>query len=213
MITEAFTLLTTLCYLTCTMITEAGSLLTTPCYLASTMITEAGSLLTTPCYLTCTMITEAGSLLTTPCYLTCTMITEAGSLLTAPCHLTCTMITEAGFLPTTSCYLKKFHIKLCHIFSGLSLDNMMLFCTNAIQHNSGEVRDKAERIIISLYKQNGAPVKGYLPPDIEKTRKNVLYKKLFETFDRIDGKPSKDDIKVCLTRDKWATISIIYQNI
>ena len=48
--------------------TEAGSLLTTPCYLTCTMITEAGSLLTTPCYLTCTMITETGSLLTTPCY-------------------------------------------------------------------------------------------------------------------------------------------------
>ena len=30
--------------------TEAGSLLTTPCYLTCTLITEAGSLLTTPCY-------------------------------------------------------------------------------------------------------------------------------------------------------------------
>ena len=43
-----------------------GGLLTTPCYLTCTMITEAGSRLTTPCYLTCTIITEAGSLLTTP---------------------------------------------------------------------------------------------------------------------------------------------------
>ena len=103
MITEAGPLLTTPCYLTCTMI-EAGSLITT---LTCTMITVVGSLLTTPCFLTCTMITEACSLLTTPCYLICTMITKAGSLLTTltPCCLTCTMITEVGFLLTTPCYL------------------------------------------------------------------------------------------------------------
>ena len=52
------------------MITEAGSLITTPCYLTCTVITEAGSLLATPCYLTCTMIKELGSLLTRPCYIT-----------------------------------------------------------------------------------------------------------------------------------------------
>ena len=36
------------------MITEGGSLLTTHCYLTCSMITEVRSLLTTPCYLTCT---------------------------------------------------------------------------------------------------------------------------------------------------------------
>ena len=73
----------------------------------------------------------------------------------------------------------------------------MGFCTTAIQHNSGDVREKAERIIVALYR-DGAPVKDFLPPDDEKTRKNVLYKLLFEAFDKIDGKPSKDDLKVLL---------------
>lgn len=73
---------------------------------------------------------------------------------------------------------------------------MMKFCTLAIQHHAGEVREKAEKLIVSLYRDQGAPVKDYLPPDDDVTRKNVLYKQLFEAFDKIDGKPSKDDVKV-----------------
>ena len=72
----------------------------------------------------------------------------------------------------------------------------MAFCTQALQHTAGEVRERAERIIVAVYKDRGAPVKNHLPPDDEKTRKNVLYKQLFEAFDRIDGKPSKDELKV-----------------
>ena len=73
---------------------------------------------------------------------------------------------------------------------------MMKFCTQALQHTAGEVRERAEKIIVALYKDRGAPVKNYLPPDDDKTRKNVLYKQLFEAFDRIDGKPSKAELKV-----------------
>ena len=76
----------------------------------------------------------------------------------------------------------------------------MKFCTQALQHTAGEVRERAERIIVELYKDRGAPVKNYLPPDDDKTRKNVLYKQLFEAFDRIDGKPSKDELKVCAVK-------------
>ena len=72
------------------MITQLGSLLTTPCYLTCTMITDVGPLLTTPGYLTYTMITEVGSLLPTSHYLTCNMITEVNSLLITPCYLTWT---------------------------------------------------------------------------------------------------------------------------
>ena len=81
-------------------------------------------------------------------------------------------------------------------FSGLSTENVMGFCTHALQHTAGEVRERAERIIVALYRQVGAPVKHYLPPDDDKTRKNVLYKQLFDAFDKIDGKPSKEDLKV-----------------
>jgi len=72
----------------------------------------------------------------------------------------------------------------------------MKFCTVALQHTAGEIREKAEKIIISMYREVGAPVKDYLPPDDDKTRKNVLYKQLFEAFDKIDGKPSKEELKV-----------------
>ena len=77
------------------------------------------------------------------------------------------------------------------------MDNTLVFCTNALQHNSGDVREAAERIIIGIYKDGfKTETKDQLPPDDDKTRKNVMYKKLFEAFDKIDGKPSADDNKV-----------------
>nr|KAG5692452.1 hypothetical protein BaRGS_010162 [Batillaria attramentaria] len=79
--------------------------------------------------------------------------------------------------------------------NGLTLDNMMGFCTVALQHNAGEVREVTERIIKQLYRDVGAPVKNFLPPDDEKTRKNTLWRMLFEYFDKVDGKPSKTDLK------------------
>ena len=72
----------------------------------------------------------------------------------------------------------------------------MKFCTVALAHTAGEVREKAEKIIVALYKDRGSPVKNFLPPDDDKTRKNVLYKQLFEAFDRIDGKPTKQELRV-----------------
>lgn len=72
----------------------------------------------------------------------------------------------------------------------------MKFCTAALQHNAGEVREASERIIKALYRDVRAPVKEYLPSDNEKTRKNTLYRMLFEYFDKVDGKPSKSDMKV-----------------
>ncbi|KAJ8320817.1 hypothetical protein KUTeg_002404 [Tegillarca granosa] len=79
--------------------------------------------------------------------------------------------------------------------SGLTTDNMMVFCVSALGHNASEVRNISERIIKSLYKEVGSQVKDYLPPDDDKTRKITLYRQLFEFFDKVDGKPSKSDIK------------------
>ena len=73
-------------------------------------------------------------------------------------------------------------------FSGLTVDNMMKFATEALAHTAGEVRQKAESIIIMLYRDVGAPIKDYLPTDGLKTRKNVLYKQIFNAFDKLDGK-------------------------
>lgn len=75
--------------------------------------------------------------------------------------------------------------------SGFTLDNMMAFASDALNHASGEVRKKAEDIIIALYRDVGSPVRHYLPQDDKKTRKNILYRHLLEAFDRIDGKPGR----------------------
>ena len=91
---------------------------------------------------------------------------------------------------------KKVFPDLTFIFSGLTTDNIMTFCVVALNHNSADVRQVAERIIKALYKEVGSPVKEYLPPDDEKTRKNTMWRLLFEYFDKVDGKPSKSDVKV-----------------
>ena len=66
----------------------------------------------------------------------------------------------------------------------------MKFLTQGLSYTSGgEVRQSSEQVIIKLYRELGSPVKDYLPPDNSKTRRNVLYKQLFEAFDAIDGKP------------------------
>ena len=75
----------------------------------------------------------------------------------------------------------------------------MDFLGKALQHNNGEVRELSEKLIIQLYKEQGREVKSHLPPDDDKNRKNLIYKQIFEAFDKIDGKPSKKDLKVCIT--------------
>lgn len=80
--------------------------------------------------------------------------------------------------------------------SGLTVENLKQFCVTALGHNSDKVREVAERIIKDLYKEVRAPVKDFLPPDNEKTRKITLYRQLFEYFDKVDGKPTKTDVKV-----------------
>lgn len=79
--------------------------------------------------------------------------------------------------------------------NGLTMDNVMTFNMQSLQHNAGEVRDVTERLIRQMYKDHGAPVKDYLPPDDEKHRKNTMWRQLFEYFDQVDGKPSKADLR------------------
>ena len=68
--------------------TKVFNLLTTPCFVSCTLITEEGTLNSTLCYLTCTMITEESSMLITTCHLTCTVITMVGTHYLVPymCH-------------------------------------------------------------------------------------------------------------------------------
>jgi len=64
----------------------------------------------------------------------------------------------------------------------------MSFLTRGpLRHSSGEVRDKAEQLIIALYENVGAPVRQYLSNADENTRKSLLYKQLFKAFDQCDA--------------------------
>ncbi|XP_077998414.1 centrosomal protein of 104 kDa-like [Glandiceps talaboti] len=79
--------------------------------------------------------------------------------------------------------------------SGLTVENVMKFCVNGLEHTAGEVRDGSVQIIYALYRMKGDEVRDYLPPDEPSTRKNTLYRQIFEEFDKIDGKPSEAELK------------------
>lgn len=71
--------------------------------------------------------------------------------------------------------------------SGPTLNGLLVFLTHgALRHTAGEVRDKAERLIVTLYGNHGTPVKDFLLNSDEKTRKSLIYKQLFKAFSRID---------------------------
>ncbi|XP_041702397.1 centrosomal protein of 104 kDa isoform X1 [Coregonus clupeaformis] len=73
--------------------------------------------------------------------------------------------------------------------SGFTLDNVMKFCTGALQHSASEVRETAVLIILAMYRLHKNAVLSYLPANDAATRKNVLYKNIFDGFARIDGRP------------------------
>ncbi|XP_066546753.1 centrosomal protein of 104 kDa [Amia ocellicauda] len=79
--------------------------------------------------------------------------------------------------------------------SGFTLDNVMQFATGALEHSASEVRETAARIIQILYRQHKSAVLEYLPPDDANTRKNILYKNIFEGFAKIDGRPTEIQTK------------------
>uniref|UniRef100_A0A3B4UP44 Centrosomal protein of 104 kDa n=2 Tax=Seriola dumerili TaxID=41447 RepID=A0A3B4UP44_SERDU len=72
--------------------------------------------------------------------------------------------------------------------SGFTLNNVMMFCTAALEHSASAVRELAARIILSMYQQHRSAVLSYLPPNDAAARKNFLYKTLFDGFAKIDGK-------------------------
>lgn len=72
----------------------------------------------------------------------------------------------------------------------------MSFLTVALSHTSGDVRERAEKVIVSLYNNCGTVIKNYLPSDDDKTRKNLLYKQLFKEFDKIDASLTPEDLRV-----------------
>ncbi|XP_054114708.2 centrosomal protein of 104 kDa isoform X4 [Callithrix jacchus] len=79
--------------------------------------------------------------------------------------------------------------------SGFTTDNVMKFSVSALEHRVYEVRETAVRIILDMYRQHQASILEYLPPDDNNTRKNILYKTIFDGFAKIDGRPTDAEMK------------------
>ena len=86
-------------------------------------------------------------------------------------------------------------------FSGLTVDNVMTFAKRALEHTAGEVREASVHLILELYRIKSEAVRSHLPSeDDHKTLKNPLYHKIFDGMDKVDGKPTKAEKKVCTSQ-------------
>ncbi|KAL6459112.1 hypothetical protein MHYP_G00325840 [Metynnis hypsauchen] len=72
--------------------------------------------------------------------------------------------------------------------SGFTLENVMRFLTGVLEHSAASVRELAVRVVQTMYRQHGAVVVHYLPSEDASVRKNILYKNLFDSFSKIDGR-------------------------
>ena len=94
---------------------------------------------------------------------------------------------KVGQLQLIECVLSKCGV---NDKSSYSVDMVMGFVAPALSHTSSDVRDVAIRITLMMYKESGDPVRKFLPKDEPALRKkHLIWKKIFEEFDRIDGKP------------------------
>ncbi|CAB1329789.1 unnamed protein product [Coregonus sp. 'balchen'] len=66
----------------------------------------------------------------------------------------------------------------------------------ALQHSASEVRETAVLIILAMYRLHKNAVLSYLPANDAATRKNVLYKNIFDGFARIDGRPVESQARL-----------------
>lgn len=58
------------------------------------------------------------------------------------------------------------------------------------------MRELSVRIVQDMYRLHGKAVLNYLPPDDTSTRKNVLYKNLFDSFTKLDGNNINMQVKL-----------------
>uniref|UniRef100_A0A671L7Q1 Centrosomal protein of 104 kDa n=1 Tax=Sinocyclocheilus anshuiensis TaxID=1608454 RepID=A0A671L7Q1_9TELE len=71
--------------------------------------------------------------------------------------------------------------------SGFTLDNVMRFLAGGLEHSAASVRELSVRVVQAMYRLHGKAVLNFLPPDDTSTRKNILYKNLFDSLAKIDG--------------------------
>lgn len=70
--------------------------------------------------------------------------------------------------------------------SGLKTRAVAELGAGGLTHGQGAVRRAAERLLLAAYEKAPRIVRGQLPPDDSVTRRNLLYRHLFENFDRVD---------------------------
>ena len=71
-----------------------------------------------------------------------------------------------------------------------TVDLVMKFIAPTLSNTARDVRDTAIRITLYMYRSCGDPVRKFLPKDEPILRKKqLIWKKIFESFDEIDGKP------------------------
>jgi hypothetical protein len=81
--------------------------------------------------------------------------------------------------------------------NGFTIENISKFCSEALEHTSGDVREAATKIIIQMYQEYGNVIRKYLPQDNEMNRRNKKYRIIYEAFDKVNGKLTHLDDKVC----------------
>ncbi|KAM8790479.1 centrosomal protein of 104 kDa isoform 2-T2 [Rhynchonycteris naso] len=79
--------------------------------------------------------------------------------------------------------------------TGFTVDGVMKFTVRALEHRVYEVRETAVRVVLDMYRRHRASVLEYLPPDDSTTRRNILYKTIFEGFAKIDGRPTDAEVR------------------
>uniref|UniRef100_A0A8C6NQR5 Centrosomal protein of 104 kDa n=1 Tax=Nothobranchius furzeri TaxID=105023 RepID=A0A8C6NQR5_NOTFU len=88
--------------------------------------------------------------------------------------------------------------------SGFTLENVITFCTAALEHSTKAVRELAVSIILSMYQQHRRAVLSYLPPSDAPTWNKFLYKTLFDGFAKLDGKLAETQVSKGLCNvNKW----------
>lgn len=85
---------------------------------------------------------------------------------------------------------------------GFTTSRIMKVLKAALEHPNNTVRDASVNCILEVYKIVKTPLKSHFPPDEPATRKNPLYVKLFDGFDRADGKLTESERKLAAKKQK-----------
>ena len=91
-----------------------------------------------------------------------------------------------------------------------SVDLVMKFVSPFLSNTSRDVRDLAIRITLFMYRKGGDSVRKHLPKDDPILRKKqLIWKKIYESFDEIDGKPVKNSSEPSNEEKKAAQVAAL----